>query len=93
MIFSHWSPSLDVRAIDLKHAGSLITSAFSTELSEEACFKSEKVKVWAFGHTHFNCDFTVEREGGAGPSRLVTNQRGYYFAHAKGYDGEKTVEA
>ncbi|KAK5444192.1 hypothetical protein LTS15_010545 [Exophiala xenobiotica] len=92
MIFSHWSPSLDVRAIEPRHAGSPITSAFSTELSGEACFKSDKVKVWAFGHTHFNCDFTVERESDAGPLRLLANQRGYYFAQAEGFEGEKTVE-
>ena len=92
MIFSHWSPSLDVRAIEPRHAGSPIASAFSTELSEEACFKSDKVKVWAFGHTHYNCDFTLEREGGAGSLRLLANQRGYYFAQAEGYDEKKTVE-
>ncbi|KAL9098449.1 MAG: hypothetical protein Q9163_005893 [Psora crenata] len=92
MIFSHWSPSVDVRATEPRHAGSPIKSAFSTQLSDEACFKSDKVKVWAFGHTHYNCDFMVEREGGAGQLRLLANQRGYYFAQAEGYDGEKTVE-
>ena len=92
MIFSHWSPSRDVRAIEPRYAGSPITSAFSTDLSDEACFKSDKVKVWAFGHTHYNCDFSVERKGAAGPLRLLANQRGYYFAQAEGYDGEKTVE-
>lgn len=73
MILSHWSPSKDVRAIEPRHAASPITSAFSTDLSKEACFKSDKVKVWALGHTHHNCDFTVEREGGAGPLRLLAN--------------------
>lgn len=92
MIFSHWSPSLDVRAIDPRHAGSAISSAFSTDLSKEACFRSGKVKLWAFGHTHYNCDFTVERESDAEPLRLLANQRGYYFAQAEGFDGEKTVE-
>ena len=92
MIFSHWSPSLDVRVIEPRHAGSPITSAFSTELSDETCFKSGNVKVWAFGHTHYNCDLIIERDGGAGQLRLLANQRGYYFAQAKGYNGEKTVE-
>jgi hypothetical protein len=91
MIFSHWSPSKDARAIEPRHVGSTIASAFSTDLSEETCFKSDKVKVWAFGHTHYNCDFAVARDG-AGPLRLVTNQRGYYFAPAGGYDKEKTVD-
>jgi len=92
IIFTHWSPSKNARAVDPKHATSLITSAFSTDLSEEKCFKSEKVKIWAFGHTHYNCDFIVERKDGAVSLRLLANQRGYYFAQADGYDGEKTVK-
>ncbi|RMZ78131.1 hypothetical protein DV738_g3993, partial [Chaetothyriales sp. CBS 135597] len=91
MIFSHWSPSLDARAMDPKHVRSPITPAFSTELSGEACFKSDKVKLWAFGHTHFNCDFMIQRADGSSPLRLLANQRGYYFAQAEGFDGEKTV--
>ena len=93
MIFSHWSPTRDVRAIDPRHAGSAITSGFSTDLSKEPCFRSDEVQVWAFGHTHYNCDFTVEREDGARPLRLLANQRGYYFDQAEGFDEEKTVEA
>ncbi|QPH00299.1 hypothetical protein C2857_003710 [Epichloe festucae Fl1] len=91
VILSHWSPSDDPRSMDPRHAGSPIVSGFSTDLREEACFKSGKVKVWAFGHTHYNCDFLLAREEGVEPLRLVANQRGYYFAQAAGYDGEKTV--
>ncbi|KAK4127918.1 hypothetical protein N657DRAFT_641985 [Parathielavia appendiculata] len=91
VIFSHWSPTLDARAIEPRHAGSRITSAFSTDLSNEKCFKSSRVKLWAFGHTHYNCDFVVEREDGADALRLMANQRGYYFAQAEGFDAEKTV--
>ncbi|KAK4033327.1 hypothetical protein C8A01DRAFT_40215 [Parachaetomium inaequale] len=92
IIFSHWSPTLDARGADPRHAGSPVASAFATDLSGERCFRSGKVKVWVFGHTHYNCDFVVEREEGAGPLRLLANQRGYYFAQAEGFDGEKTVE-
>ncbi|KAF4806161.1 hypotheticall protein [Colletotrichum siamense] len=92
LIFTHWSPSRDSRALDPRHASSPITPGFATDLSGEACFKSGKVKVWAFGHTHFNCDFTVERGVGAEPLRLVTNQRGYYFSQAAGFDGAKLLE-
>lgn len=91
MIFTHWSPSQDARSVDPKHASSPISSAFSTDLFGEKCFQSTKVRVWAFGHTHYNCDFTVERKADASPLRLLANQRGYYFAQAEGYDGGKTV--
>lgn len=91
-IFSHWSPSVDRRSIDQQRAASKITCGFATDLSREACFKSSRVKTWAFGHTHFNCDFLVDREGDAAPLRLVTNQRGYYFAQAIGFDQGKVLE-
>ncbi|KAL1868845.1 hypothetical protein VTK73DRAFT_3488 [Phialemonium thermophilum] len=90
VIFSHWSPSKDIRAIDPVRVGSPITSAFSTDLSQEVCFRSDRVKVWAFGHTHYNCDFVVDRDG-ARPLRLYSNQQGYYFAPADGFSIEKTL--
>lgn len=92
VILSHWAPSQDTRATEPRHAGSSIMSAFSTDLSSEPCFRSAKVKVWAFGHTHYNCDFEVQRDGGAGPLRVVTNQRGYYFAQAEGYNVVKVIK-
>ncbi|KAF6807448.1 ser thr protein phosphatase [Colletotrichum sojae] len=90
IVFSHWSPSGDSRSVDPRHAGSPIGPGFATDLSGEACFASPRVKVWAFGHTHYNCDFTVERTD-SGPLRLVTNQRGYYFAQAAGFDAERVL--
>ncbi|KAB5586201.1 hypothetical protein GE09DRAFT_1210776 [Coniochaeta sp. 2T2.1] len=92
VVLTHWSPTRDLCAIDSRHAGSPISSAFSTNLSSERCFTSPKVKVWAFGHTHYNCDFMVERGNGAGPLRLVTNQRGYYFQQSPGFDKMKKID-
>ena len=91
VIFTHWSPSVDPRSYNPRHGASPISSAFSTDLSNELCFKSSNVKLWSFGHTHYNCDFCVERGANEGPLRLLANQRGYYFTQAEGYDGEKTV--
>lgn len=92
LIVTHWCPSLDGRARDPQHTSDALTSAFATDLSNEACFRAPKVKAWGFGHTHYNCDFAVERgDSGAAPLRLVTNQRGYYFAQAAGYDNDKTL--
>ncbi len=91
MIVSHWSPSMDPRGTEPCHQGSEIQSAFCTDLSAEKCFQSKNVKVWAFGHTHYNCDFEVERGGGAAPLRLVTNQRGYCDKSER-FDGGKTIE-
>ena len=88
IIMTHYSPTIDARSINPKHGSSNISSGFITDLSGEICFSSEHVAVWVFGHTHFNCDF----EHGSHQIRLVTNQRGYYFAQSDGFDAGKTVK-
>ena len=91
-VLTHWSPALDPRANDPRHAGSSITSGFSTDLSGEVCMTAEKVEVWVSGHTHFNFDFWMERGERKRPVRLLANQRGYYFSQAAGFDPEKVIE-
>jgi predicted phosphodiesterase len=88
IVMSHYSPTDDARAIDPRHQSSTISSGFMTDLSQEICFSSERVAVWAFGHTHFNCDFEHETH----LTRFVTNQRGYYFAQSNDFDPGKTIE-
>lgn len=90
-ILTHWSPTTDSRATDPRHIDSPIGSAFATDLSDQICFSNDEVVLWAFGHTHYNCDFMAERENSRA-LRVATNQRGYYFAQAEGFDGEKVVE-
>ncbi|EGD87284.1 hypothetical protein H112_05823 [Trichophyton rubrum D6] len=85
VIFTHYGPlSADVRATSPMHIGGPISGGFATGLTAEECWKSPNVCLWAFGHTHFNCDFTLEVEGSK--SRILTNQRGYYFKQAPGFD-------
>ncbi|KAH7308988.1 Metallo-dependent phosphatase-like protein, partial [Stachybotrys elegans] len=91
IILTHWSPSRHVNVNDPRHIGSRITSGFSTDLMNEPCFTNAKVKVWAFGHTHYNCDVEIERGDGVGKLRLLANQRGYYFQQADGFDIEKSL--
>lgn len=87
VVLTHHSPTSDVRAIDPNHAGSRISSGFMTDLSIEECWVNPAVKVWMFGHTHFNCDFVDEETG----KRVVANQRGYYFSQAENFDPHKVV--
>ncbi|PWY88694.1 acyl-CoA dehydrogenase mitochondrial precursor [Aspergillus sclerotioniger CBS 115572] len=79
VIFSHHSPTVAPSAVDPVHAKSPISSAFATDLTGEPCWEKPQVRLWAFGHTHYNCDFTDNRTG----KRIVANQRGYYFSQAK----------
>ncbi|KAK0673192.1 hypothetical protein QBC41DRAFT_312291 [Cercophora samala] len=94
VVFTHHSPTADRRANDARHelvpgweAGS---SAFRTDLSQDKCWTSDRVKLWAFGHTHFNCDFRVDLK------RVYTNQRGYDRVGggglSPGFDIERVVE-
>ncbi|KAI1121456.1 Ser/Thr protein phosphatase superfamily [Nemania abortiva] len=85
VIFTHYSPTVDDRATDPKHRRSRIQSGFVTDLKEEPCWRSRNVKLWAFGHTHFNCDFMD------GQKRVLAHQRGYYFSQANAFDPEKVI--
>ncbi|EEQ30038.1 hypothetical protein McanMca71_000369 [Microsporum canis] len=73
-IFTHHAPSLDPRAVDPRYAGSAVTSGFATDLRDQPCWTSPAVTAWAFGHTHYNCDFEL------GGVRVIANQKGYYLS-------------
>lgn len=87
LVFTHYCPLTDEDVTDPQHRGSAISSGFMTDLSAELCWKAPVVKVWAFGHTHFNCDF--QHEDG---KRVMSNQRGYYSAQAAGFNVSKVIE-
>ncbi|KAI9038699.1 Ser/Thr protein phosphatase superfamily [Aspergillus affinis] len=76
VIFTHHSPSVVADAVDPLHANSVVLSGSATDMSGEECWENPQVRLWAYGHTHYNCDFTEERTG----KRVVANQRGYYHA-------------
>jgi len=86
-ILTHYSPCTHKKAVDPVHVGSSIFSGFRSDLSGEICWESRSVKIWAFGHTHFNCDF-VDPEAG---KRVIANQRGYEFQLCTDFDGQKVV--
>ncbi|CAE7217524.1 hypothetical protein P3342_013183 [Pyrenophora teres f. teres] len=80
IIGTHHSPTIDSRANDPRHEGSSVSSNFVTDLSRERCWMSPVVKLWAFGHTHYSCDFQDEETG----KLVVANQRGYAGLGAAG---------
>jgi predicted phosphodiesterase len=86
VVLTHHSPTIDPRGHDPKHTGSPVSTGFQTDLSGQERFAGV-VDVWAFGHTHWNCDFVDEKSG----IRFVTNQRGYYFQQSPGFDPEKLL--
>ncbi|KAI9778118.1 MAG: hypothetical protein M1816_004265 [Peltula sp. TS41687] len=87
-IFTHHSPTISPLSIAPEHVSGPMSSAFSTDLSTELCWTSLQVKLWAFGHTHFNCEFYDPL------SKLIfTNQKGYHGAQAEGWTLEKIIVA
>lgn len=149
VIFTHHCPTLDDRATEPRHKGSLLSSGFCSDLSDQPCittniaqladsnqssdsaaarFKqrlagmsqflpfrrgadgdlaggddgdnivrcqqsapSGIVKLWAFGHTHYNCNFVNDGKGKSG-IRLYNNQRGYSFQQSRGYNEDRVVQ-
>lgn len=73
IVLTHHSPTTDPRANHPRHRGSSANAGFRTDLSGEECWRSGKVRVWGFGHTHYSCQF-YDGEGG---KLVVANQRGY----------------
>ncbi|PYH67144.1 Ser/Thr protein phosphatase superfamily [Aspergillus vadensis CBS 113365] len=88
IILTHYCPSTHEEVVDPRHNNSKLSSGFMTDLLNEQCWQSEIVTLWAFGHTHFNCDFRDVTTG----KRVMTNQRGYYFSQSTGFNAEKVVE-
>jgi len=88
-IFTHYSPTNSTLANDPEHLEDSrgVQTAFVTDLEREVCWTSPSVKLWAFGHTHFNCDFVDPGTG----KRVVANQRGYGREDAFDFDSEKVV--
>ncbi|CAG8978511.1 hypothetical protein HYALB_00005087 [Hymenoscyphus albidus] len=86
IVLTHHGPTISPCSSDPAHSGSRISSGFMTDLSNEICWTSRNVKVLAFGHTHYNCDYVDDGK------RVVANQRGYYFKPAEGFDEKKVVE-
>jgi hypothetical protein len=81
-VFTHHAPTVEGTG-DPKYIGGPTNSAFATELTGMPCWGSP-VFLWAFGHTHWNCDF--ERRG----VRVFSNQRGYGH-EGKDFDASKVI--
>lgn len=73
VILSYHSPSTDPSSRDPRHEGSEVSSGFATDLSDKECWRASNVVAWAFGHTHYNCEFRDK-----GGKIIMTNQKEYY---------------
>lgn len=69
IVFSHHAPTIAGTA-DPAHVEKPNNSGFATELSNRPLW-GLPIVLWAFGHTHWTCDF--QRRG----IQVYSNQRGY----------------
>ena len=84
VVVTHHLPTLEVVAS--QHKGSLLNSAFASELGN--FIADSRIDVWIYGHSHSNIDTTI------GNTRIVCNQLGYvyYGEHLGSFDGGKYNE-
>jgi len=68
VIFTHHAPTL--QAIAPEYRNSLTNHAYATDMTTRSCW-ARPVSLWAFGHTHYKCDFVYDN------IRCVSNPRGY----------------
>ncbi|CAK7234087.1 hypothetical protein SCUCBS95973_008815 [Sporothrix curviconia] len=84
-IFTHHCPTVDERTIAPQNRNSPVSSGFATDLRRQPCWENSSVVLWAFGHTHFNCDYV----DGMTKKRVVANQVGYALAAEGDFDSKK----
>ena len=84
VVVTHHLPSMAVVAPE--HKGSLLNSAFATELGN--FIADNRIDAWIFGHSHANEEAII------GNTRLVCNQLGYvyYNENLAGFDGKRFIE-
>ena len=84
VVITHHLPSMAVVAPE--HKGSLLNSAFATELGN--FIADSRIDAWIFGHSHANEEAII------GNTRLVCNQLGYvyYNENLAGFDGKRFIE-
>ena len=84
VVVTHHLPSMAV--VSPEHKGSLLNSAFATELGN--FIADSRIDAWIFGHSHANEEAII------GNTLLVCNQLGYvyYNEHLAGFDGKRFIE-
>lgn len=80
VVLTHHCPTVDLRACDPRwgKSGLNVSEAFITDLKGEPCWTAGNVKLWAFGHTHFSCEFMD------GEKLIVGSMKGYAYPGGKG---------
>jgi len=82
IVVTHHAPS--PRSEAPYHSRSPLRGAFSSDLG--ALMERSGVALWIHGHTHYNVDYRI------GPTRVLTNQRGYPGEPCRGFDPAMVID-
>ncbi len=82
IVVTHHAPSS--RSIPSLHTGETLSAAFASNL--DSFIRACRIPLWIHGHTHYNVDYKI------GGTRILSNQRGYSFAMARGFEPGKIIE-
>ncbi|KAI3540110.1 calcineurin-like phosphoesterase [Colletotrichum abscissum] len=75
VIFTHYSPTEDIRAVEPCHAQSDIKSDFQTDLRNEDCWKNPNIKVWRSVIHTSTATLWMRRQGSdSTPTRRATGR-------------------
>lgn len=84
VVVTHHLPTLEVVAPH--HKGSVLNSAFATDLSQ--LIADNRIDAWVYGHSHTNIDAEING------AKVVCNQMGYVFQNehiGNGFDPGKCL--
>ena len=84
VVVTHHLPTLEVVAPH--HKGSVLNSAFATELGQ--LIADNRIDAWIYGHSHTNIDAEING------TKVVCNQMGYVFQNehiANGFAPDKCL--
>ncbi|KAI1807134.1 hypothetical protein F4811DRAFT_559928 [Daldinia bambusicola] len=92
IILTHHSPTLSPRAMGpgftIYDGGARCWHATNLR-NQHPWAEAENVRLWAFGSTHYNCDYIKSDTG----MRVYSNQRGYTdFEECRDFDVQATVD-
>jgi Icc-related predicted phosphoesterase len=82
VVITHHCPALG--SCDPRFHDDPLCPAFASDLGK--LIMSSQVRLWVDGHTHYNHDYAL------GPTRIISNQRGYPREVVPGFDPELVIE-
>ncbi len=82
VVVTHNAPHPD--CVEDRFKGGDLSPSFVSDLTW--LMEKHPIDIWAYGHTHFNCDFT------ASACRIISNQKGYPGEAVKGFRPDLTIE-